>query len=741
MSTQHIHNESLSLPPALLVRFEELKAVLRQQRPDEDASLLDTAFRFAAERHGAQTRKSGEPYLAHPLEVAHILASLQLDTTSLVVALLHDTIEDTSTTVDEIRQIFGPEVARCVDGVTKLGRVAYSTAEDRQAETFRKMLLAMVEDTRVILVKLADRLHNMRTLGHLTPERQRSIASVTLEIYAPIALRLGMGKMRSELEDLALSYLEPQAYREITHYIESRRESSESFLAEIQRDIESRLLAAEIPAEVAGRIKRPYSIYRKLERQRIRLDQVYDLLALRVITDSKKNCYAALGVIHDAWRPIPDRIKDFVAMPRPNLYQSLHTSVITAAGQRFEVQIRTHEMHQMAEEGICSHWKYKEGKAGPSGDDRRISWLRQLVEWQRDLKDPGDFLSTLKIDLYPEEVYVFTPKGKLVVLPREATPIDFAYAIHTEVGHACVGAKVDGRIVPLKYRLGNGEMVEVVTQKGRKPNADWLSFAKTSRARHKIKQWLNSNRRERAEELGERLLEREMRRLKVPMKQLRSEELRLIAQEHGLSRTEDLYAALGYGRYSPRQIAERLAAPAASSAIVPAPEPTVEEPAAREANYSSKKDGGVLIVKGVDDILVYRARCCNPIPGEPIVGYVTRGKGVAVHSKGCPNVHNLMYEAERRIDVAWSSANNETFLAKLSIYVDDRPNILNDITGILSGERLNITRVESRSGSGMDCPAWINITLELSDVAQLERIMAHIRGLSYVREVSRSARV
>jgi guanosine-3',5'-bis(diphosphate) 3'-pyrophosphohydrolase len=735
MSTQHIQGESRAIPPTLLARFDELKAVRQAQRPGESVLVLEDAFRFAAERHGGQTRQSGEPYLAHPLEVAHILASLQLDTTSLVVALLHDTIEDTRTTVEEVRQHFGPEVARCVDGVTKLSRVAYSTSEDRQAETFRKMLLAMVEDTRVILVKLADRLHNMRTLDHLSPERQRRIASVTLDIYAPIALRLGMGKMRSELEDLSLSYLEPQAYQEITHYIESRRESSESFLAEIKADIERRLAAVAIPAAVAGRIKRPYSIYRKLQRQKIDLDQVYDLLALRVITDSKQNCYAALGVIHDGWRPIPDRIKDFVAMPRPNLYQSLHTSVITAAGQRFEVQLRTEEMHQMAEEGICSHWKYKEGKAGLDDDDGRISWLRQLVEWQRDLKDPGDFLSTLKIDLYPEEVYVFTPQGKLIVLPRSATPIDFAYAIHTEVGHSCSGAKIDGRIVPLKYRLGNGDIVEIITQKGRTPSADWLSFAKTSRARHKIKQWLNADGRGRAEELGEKLLDRELRRLKVPTKQLRSEQLAKILHGYGFARLADLYAALGYGRYAPRQIAEKLI-----------PAPTDVPPAADESVGTApisvgQTSSGALSVKGVDDILVYRARCCNPIPGEPIVGYVTRGKGVAVHGRDCPNVQNLLYEAERRIDVVWSGSKGESFLAKLSIYVDDRPNILKDITSILSEEELNITKVESRSGSGLDRPAWINITMELSDIAQLEKIMRIIRGLSYVREVSRSARL
>lgn len=736
MLAHHIDGSMGDIPPALQQRFEELKTTITRQRPGESTDLLEEAFRFAAERHGPQARQSGEPYVAHPLEVAHILAALQLDITSLVVALLHDTVEDTPTTVEEIGERFGQDVARCVDGVTKLSRVAYSTSEDRQAETFRKMLLAMVEDTRVILVKLADRLHNMRTLGHLTPERQRRIATVTLEIYAPIALRLGMGKMRSELEDLALSYIEPQSYRQITEYIETRRESSESFLAEIKAEIEGRLAKAGVPATVEGRVKRPYSIYRKLQRQKIQLDEVYDLLALRVITDSKPNCYAALGVIHDAWRPIPDRIKDFVAMPRPNRYQSLHTSVITGTGQRFEVQLRTQEMHQMAEEGICAHWKYKEGKAGPDGDDGRISWLRQLVEWQRDLQDPGDFLSTLKIDLYPEEVYVFTPQGKLVVLPREATPIDFAYAIHTEVGHSCTGAKVDGRIVPLKYRLGNGDIVEIVTQKGRRPNADWLSIVKTSRARHRIKQWLNAEGRGRAEELGEKLLDRELRRLKISAKQLKSKECATILQSYGFSRLADLYAAVGYGRYAVRQIAEKLA-PASDEVLqVVEGTPSTEDPV--EIGQSSS---GALNVKGVNDILVYRARCCNPIPGEPIVGYVTRGKGVAVHGRDCPNVQNLMYEAERRIDVVWSGSKGETFLAKLSIYVDDGPNILKEITSILAEENLNITKIESRSGSGLHRPAWINITMELADVSQLEKVMSIIRALPYVREVSRSARI
>ena len=411
--------------------------------------------------------------------VAHILADMRMDIVAMETGLLHDVVEDTSVTVDQVRKEFGEEVARCVDGVTKLSKLDFFSAEDRQAESFRKMLLAMVEDIRVILVKLADRMHNMRTLGYLSPERRERIARETIEIYAPIAHRLGMGKIRGELEDLAFQHLEPDAYQEILRSIESRRHSNEEFLVEIRQEVEAELRREGIPARIDGRLKRPYSVFQKLRRQKITVDQVYDLMALRIITDSVKNCYAALGVIHNKWRPIPGRIKDFIAIPRPNLYQSLHTSVVGPHGQTFEVQIRTEEMHRIAEEGIAAHWKYKEGRKGPAADDQRIAWLRHLVEWQRDVQDPGEFMSTLKVDLYPEEVYTFTPRGKVLVLPRDATPIDFAYAIHSDVGHTCVGAKVNGRIVPLRSTLRNGDIVEIMTQPGHEPSKDWLAFVKT----------------------------------------------------------------------------------------------------------------------------------------------------------------------------------------------------------------------------------------------------------------------
>src|SRR5579885_2941876 len=489
-------------PPQVEELYRGLEEKVRAQRPKEDLSVLERAYRFAAEHHKAQKRRSGEPYITHPLAVAHILADMQMDLVCLQAGLLHDVLEDTSAKLEEVKTQFGEDVARCLDGVTKLSKISLANREDRQAESLRKMLLAMTTDIRVVIVKLADRLHNMRTIASLPRERQEAIAQETLDIYAPIAHRLGMGKVRGELEDLAFQTLQPEAAADLMREIDSKRHEYEEWLAQLQTQIDQKLAREGIPARVDGRVKRAYSVYQKLKRQRITLDQVYDILAVRIITDSVKNCYAALGVIHNEWHPIPGRIKDFIAMPRPNLYQSLHTSVISAHGQPFEVQIRTEEMHRLAEEGIAAHWKYKEGHKGPMVDEQRMAWLRQLVEWQRDMQDPGDFLSTLKIDLYPEEVYTFTPQGKVIVLPREASPIDFAYAIHTEVGHKCVGAKVNGRIVPLKYKLRNGDIVEILTQAGHTPSRDWLALVKTSRARQKIKHWININQREKAVEIG-----------------------------------------------------------------------------------------------------------------------------------------------------------------------------------------------------------------------------------------------
>lgn len=724
------------LPAVLENLYSQFEQKVQQSRPKDDLTVLRKAFEFAAERHRHQVRKSGEPYMIHPLHVATILADMQMDLVCLQTGLLHDVLEDTKTTIDELKRLFGDEVARCVDGVTKLSKLHIYSREERQAETLRKMLLAMVTDIRVILVKLADRLHNVRTLGNLSRERQEAIALETLEIYSPIAHRLGMGKIRGELEDTAFSYLDPESYAAIVREIEGRRAANEEFLNGIKKDIEAKLGVEAIPARVDGRVKRVYSIHLKMKRQRIGLDQVYDILALRIITDSVKNCYAALGVIHNEWHPIPGRIKDFIAIPRPNLYQSLHTSVIGPGGVNFEVQIRTEEMHRLAEEGIAAHWKYKEGKKGPAEDDHRVAWLRQLVEWQREMRDPGEFMSTLKVDLYAEEVFAFTPKGKVIVLPRDATPIDFAYAIHSDVGNTCVGAKVNGRIVPLKYALRNGDVIEILTQAGHLPSKDWLALVKTSRARNKIKHVINTTEREKAIEIGQKYLDKEARRLGVGMGKITKATMEDVAGDYGYSKIEDLHAALGYGKFSARQVLHKLA-PDQVAAEAPA-EPA--KPATPSVTPDVTGDQGDLVikVKGIDDLLVYRAKCCNPIRGESIVGYVTRGKGVAVHSINCANVQNLMYEVERKIDVEWARAQSQSFRVKMIIYTDDRPGMLNQLTSILFNENSNIRSLEARpddkrGGDG----AIVDMTVEIRDKKQLERVVGAIRRISGVRDIER----
>jgi GTP diphosphokinase / guanosine-3',5'-bis(diphosphate) 3'-diphosphatase len=722
--------------PASLVEqlYSELEQKVRVLRPKDDFTQLEKAFRVASEAHKGQTRVSGEPYMVHPLNVTLILADMQMDLVCLETGLLHDTVEDTRVSLDQIRKDFGEEVARCVDGVTKLSKLHLYSREERQAESVRKMLLAMVNDIRVIIVKLADRLHNMRTLQFLPLDRRQRIAQETLEIYAPIAHRLGMGKIRGELEDLSFQYLEPDASAELNREIDSQRQQNKEFLNKMRHDVEVNLAREGIPARVEGRMKRAYSVYQKMKRQKISLDQVYDLLALRIITDSVKNCYAALGVIHNEWHPIPGRIKDFIAIPRPNLYQSLHTSVMGPGGRACEVQIRTEEMHRLAEEGIAAHWKYKEGKKGPGVDDQRVTWLRQLVEWQKELHDPGEFMSTLKVDLYPEEVYAFTPMGKVIVLPRDATPIDFAYAIHSDVGNTCVGAKVNGRIVPLKYSLKNGEVVEILTQSGHLPSKDWLAIVKTSKARNKIKHVINTTERAKAIEIGQKYLEREARRAGVQLSRISKADLERVAGDYGLGKMEDLHAALGYGKFSARQVLQKLLPDQLEVPPTEAP-----KPAPQPANQPAALAGDLVIkVKGCDDLLVYRAKCCNPIRGEGIVGYVTRGKGIAVHSTNCPNVQNLMYEVERKIDVEWARAATETFPVKVMIYTDDRPGMLNQLTSVLFAEQSNIRSLEAsaddkRGGDG----AVIDMTIEIRDKKQLERVVSAVRRISGVRDVER----
>ncbi|MFL6463342.1 MAG: RelA/SpoT family protein [Bryobacteraceae bacterium] len=726
----------LELPAEVEQQYRALEDKVRALRPKDDLSALERAYRYSAEHHKSQKRKSGEPYIVHPLAVTHILADMQMDLVCLQTGLLHDTLEDTGAKPEELSAIFGEDVAHCVNGVTKLSRISLANREDRQAESLRKMLLAMTGDIRVIIVKLADRLHNMRTIRSLSPERQEAIAQETIEIYAPIAHRLGMGKMRGELEELAFEVLHPDAAVELNREIQSKQHEHEQWLSQVQAHIEQKLAAEDVPARVQGRVKRAYSVYQKLKRQRITLDQVYDVLAVRIITDSVKNCYAALGVIHNEWHPVPGRIKDFIAMPRPNLYQSLHTSVIGPGGTAFEVQIRTEEMHKIAEEGIAAHWKYKEGGKSPSADDQRISWLRQLVEWQREMNDSADFMSTLKVDLYSEEVYTFTPRGRVIVLPREATPIDFAYAVHSDVGHACVGARVNGFIKPLKSTLRNGDVVEILTQPGHQPSRDWLAVVKTSRARNRIKHVINAAERAKAVEIGQKSLEKEARRLGVSLGRISQDDLASAASDYGVSKTEDLYAALGFGKFSARQLLQRIAPDDVQ------PEPATEPVLPRTAPLQPSSplgDGDLTIhVKGANDVLVYRAKCCNPIRGEGIVGYITRGKGVAVHSQACPNVQSLMYESERKVDVEWARSGSDPLPVKVVVYTDDRPGILHQLTSILSAESSNIRTLEARGDhSRTDESAIVDILMDVKDKKQLERVISAFRRVPGVRDIER----
>jgi GTP diphosphokinase / guanosine-3',5'-bis(diphosphate) 3'-diphosphatase len=720
-----------------VTKFRELMKRMRANRPGDDVELVRKAYEFSLKNHQGQTRASGEPYLVHPLETALVLTEMKMDPVAVAAGLLHDSVEDTSLTIVDIRKEFGEQVAHIVEGVTKISKIDFATREEQQAENLRKMVLAMVDDIRVVLIKLADRLHNMRTLEHLPPDRQQKIAKETLEIYAPIAHRLGMGKIRGELEDLGFKYVDPISYQQVQDTVEARRKEGEAFLGKIDAILNEKLKEAGITARIENRIKRVYSIHKKLVRQRINVEQVYDLYAMRVITQSVQDCYAVLGIIHNAWRPVPGRIKDFIAMPRPNLYQSLHTSVIAENGTPFEVQIRTDEMHKMAEEGIAAHWKYKDGPVSAK-DEQRLSWLRQVVEWQREISDPSEFLSTLKVDLYPEEVYTFTPKGKVVVLPRDSTPIDFAYTIHTEVGHSCVGAKVNGRMVPLRYKLHSGDIVEIITQPGHKPSRDWLGVVKSSRARQKIKHWLNVHQRERAIEIGRKLIEKEARKYRIPLKELKDETLQSIANDYGVGRPDDLMAGIGYGKFSARQVLAKL---------VPAGTPPVADADDEAKGFTSVVrrvfggDNAAILVKGQGDLLVYRARCCNPIRGEGIVGYVTRGKGVAVHARNCSNVTNLMYEAERRIPVEWAKDKgdaNASFPVKLTLFCDDRFGMLKQITAVISDAGTNIRNIEARTANSQ---ASIDVVLEINNLKHLEQIIDGLRKIPGVHDVQRLQKV
>jgi len=703
-----------------LPRFEDILELVQSYHPGCDEGLLRRAYLYSARAHRGQLRVSGEPYLVHPLEVSHILAEMRLDEIAIATGLLHDLLEDTMVSEAELEDQFGEHITSLVRALTKITTMEQSFAarEAAQAETFRRMLLASIDDLRVILVKLADRLHNMRTLHFLAESSRRRIAAETLEIYAPIAHRLGMGRIKAELEDLALAQLHPDDYGSLSQQLQQRERLAANLIEEIRGTITGILEEHSIAGEVRGRIKHLYSIWSKLRRQGIAVEHVYDFLAFRIIVDTVPHCYAALGLIHQLWRPVPGRIKDYIAMPKPNAYQSLHTSVIGPAGQPFEVQIRTRDMDEIAEAGIAAHWLYKEG--GRSGQDaERVAWLRSLVEGQQE--NPREFLNSLKLDLYPEEVYTFTPKGEVIAFPRGATPIDFAYRVHSEVGHRCVGARINGRLVPLRTPLSNGDIVEILTSMSQVPSRDWLEFAVTSRAKKKIRAWLERGEKEEAIEAGRRLLERECRKLSIPLKVLHDREgMAKVGAEHGLGREDDLFAAVGFGRISPRDVLSQwVKAPAASA---PAP-----------ARARAPKGGqAVIAVKGQRDMLSYRAHCCNPLPGDQIVGYVTRGRGVAVHAAHCPNVRKLLFTPEREVEVEWA-AEAGVYAVPVHVSFEDRTGMLAAISAGVTGEEANIRSCHlSTNDDGLGVA---DLVLDVRGREHLERVVAVLRRVSSVMAV------
>ena len=715
-----------------MIRFEDLEEKVLRYHPNADLELLRKAYVFSAREHGGQIRQSGEPYLSHPLQVANILAEMKLDVACVSVGLLHDVVEDTLTNLDSIREYFGENIAHLVDGVTKIGQIQFSSRQEKQAENFRKLLLAMVDDIRVILIKLADRLHNLRTLQYLPPEKRKVIARETLDVYVPIAHRLGMAKLRGEMEDLAFYHLDPVASDNISAQIEKKRANSEQFSQEVMGTMQERFEQEGIEAEMKSRIKRNYSAYQKMRRQKIGIDQVYDFIAIRILATTVSECYTILGIVNNLWNPVPGRIKDFIAMPRGNRYQSLHTTVVGPDGRPFELQIRTREMDKIAEEGIAAHWKYKEGRLEEDKDDKRFQWLRQLLEWQHEVKDPHQFLSNLKIDLYPEEVYIFTPRGEVTTLPRGATPVDFAYAIHTEVGHKCVGARVNGRIVPLKYKLSNGEMVEIVTSEEAQPSREWLSFVKTSRARSALRRSINLKKKEEAIELGKKLLEKNARSYKLSLRKYK-DKLESLVGDLNFSQEDDLFAAIGFGTLSPRQVLRSLD----PEKIEEGSQEDEESKLTQVVNKVLRRSDSAIEVSGYDDVLVSRAQCCDPIRGEEIMGYMTSGRGVSVHSADCPNIDKFLLDPERTIKVAWTSDGKEAiYPIRLLVSTEDRKGILADITSAVSSAKTNIVNVnadtvDSRYG-------LIDMTVEISDVEHLDEVMNCVKAIQGVRDIERS---
>ena len=732
-----------------MIRIEDIVEKVEQNRPNSDVELIRRAYIFSAMNHRGQKRASGEPYLIHPLEVADILADMRLDEVSVSTGLLHDVVEDTLVDLDTIRQYFGDEITRLVDGLTKIAHISNLSKEKQQAENVRKMVLAMITDVRVVLIKLADRLHNMRTMQFLKPEKRARISQETLDIYAPIAHRLGMGKMRSELEDLSFQNLYPQEYKKLAKEVETRRPELEAILEKVKETIKTRLAENDVLfVEVQSRVKRLYSLWKKLKKQKITIEQVYDLIAVRIITpNDKKLPYIALSVIHDIWTPIPERFKDWIAIPRDNLYQSLHTSVIGDGGHPFEVQIRTEEMHHIAEEGVAAHWKYKESKLGKQEEDESLDELRKtveklllpLVETTEQNEDSEDFIESLKLDLYPKDVYAFTPMGKVIQLQRGSTPIDFAYAIHSEVGDTCTGAKIGGRIVPLRTELQNGDVVEILTTANSKPSRDWLNYVVTAKARSRIRHWIAEQQRAESIELGRKLLEKESDKFRVSPKKLlnNEEELKRIANDYGLSRAEDLLVSIGYGKTLPRNVLMKHLGADKFAEL----DPEKKKETTLQTGFKAVKrliglGEDAIIVKGVDNLLTTRARCCNPLRGEPIVGYISLGKGIVVHNKNCKNVKSLMVNRDRIVEVEWAKSEKEEIQSvRLLATTENRTGMLAGITNAIAEIKTGIR--DARANVSKDDIGLIEVTVEVFDKKHLDKVVSSIEQVPGVIDVER----
>ena len=712
----------------MAIRLEDIVEQVQRSYPDADVDLIRRAYIFSARAHQGQTRLSGEAYLIHPIEVAQILADLRLDAPTVAAAILHDTIEDTTSTYEEIKELFGEEVAKLVEGLTKLSRMELQSREEREAQNFRKMIVAMANDIRVILIKLADRLHNMRTLAFLPPDKQKKIAQETLDIYAPVANRLGISKIKTELEDISFMYLHTEEYQEIARQVAQKKVERQAYIDDLIEVVKGQLAEHGYKGDVKGRPKHFFSIWQKMQKQGISFEDVYDLIAIRIITDSKVNCYAILGLIHSLWPPIPGRFKDFIGVPKSNLYQSLHTTIVGPKGERVEFQIRTDEMHRLAEEGIAAHWRYKERSAVSQREEQQFAWLRQLVEWQRELPDAREFMDTVKGDLFPDVVYVFTPRGDVRELPQGSTPVDFAYAVHTDIGHQCVGAKISGKIVPLKYVLQSGDRIEIITQTGHTPSRDWLKFVKTSKARARIKAWVKTEERRRSILLGRELLEKDLRKHDLnPSKIFKSDDLVRIAQELSSNSVDDLFAAIGYGKVSAHMVANKLD----PDRVHPEHQ---HKPAPKKPAATGKSSGGMKI-GGMDEMMFHLSKCCNPVPGDKVVGFITRGRGISVHTADCPNVSDLALDKERVVDVSWGDFHTTAHSVKITVKTQDKPGLLASVSSSISAAEANITHAEVTTDE--DKQATLNFTIDIKDVDHLNRIIKSIEAQDGVMGVRR----